>query len=629
MKILFSVVAIMVIAITNSLHAQCNANSAPNVNYCCGHDPEFTVQSVFHKVDGNFCDLGEFEMLKLTPVIYKDGDWMRIWSDDFNNYSKLDGSFFNAVSDNSYNTMISNDASTTPSSGQMKYMLDPGLVKVNQGGNGKLQLFENYNQSPSKLTPVYQWGEPTGQYLHSDFNVGHVQTKFHFPDGLKIQAEIKTYPMTTPDQWPSFWTYGDNGLELDIFEMTTNNSTQIFTYHAKDYASSSITPSGILRSEGTTHTYFNVSSTSIIPVDLSANFHTYGLVWDDWALVWVFDYAPVHRTNRFYKLNSNWSNSQIKKHYRALPVHSATDWSNHGGYFYLNKHFPTYIKNYANIRRQDAVVIIFNNGFQNHTPLATNIDPNASMDMDNLNIWVKANCSETRNITASNVNTPYLGLGAVSWPYTTAHKGRNYLEAAGTLIFAAGNNFTVEPSQMGLFVATNEISFQDGFGVAELAEIFAFITIPCEKTWDNREIPTEPTPDPEIDEDDGTPYFHQNGDIDTEEINFQDIGGRKWNPTGNSSNGILNSTTETSKNNPLMNHDIVLKTEEDGFTLESSGSKITAVELLDSKGAVVLRNTLPSSNIYKISRQILAEGIYTCIIYTSVGVEIRKIWVFR
>lgn len=626
----------------------CPENSSPNPNYCCGHDQNLnsSTNKIFYwggnnnAADHTFCDLTHYQITNRPFMYYKSGDWMLVWNDQFNHYSTLDGSFYLPSTSMTFNTSVANNISSTPSSGLTRFMQDPSLIKINHNGNGKLQLFEKYDPDPNSLTPVYEHGFPSSiPPIHCDFGVGYVQTRMRFPDGLRIEADIKTYPMNTVDQWPSFWTYGDNGLELDIFEMpynpdkseAENNARQILTYHAKPFGAplSSMSQDGDLNEEAVEH-IFKDSGSNLL--NLSTSFHTYRLIWDDWILQWRLDLERVHSVHRFYKWPTGMGNNKAKKRYRKFAIHSATDYSAHSDLYFINKHFPTYFK-YN--KPQDPVLIIFQNGLKadgsNPAPLSTNIDPNASMDMDYLKIWVKTDyCGQTRNVTGNNINISYQGQSAINqtFPEVTSHSHRCYLEAAGTVNFVPNNGVTIEWTQFGLFVATNEIAFQDGFSAHWGSNIFSFITIPCETSNNNRPA-DEPYDSLEVFGPDTIPYYHTNGEIDTTNYFSGGAGARIWSQATDDSFGIYNAATEASKSNEFLRNDIILKTNEGGFTLESIGSEITSVELLDCNASLVRRYSDPELRIFSVSKQGLAEGIYTCIIYTSVGIEVRKVWIWH
>lgn len=633
---------ILCMSIYTEQNAQnCNQNSQPNPNYCCGHDPDLVpgLHQVFNWTTGginNFCDWAPYfdQQKNPTDVVLSTGDWLLIWNDDFDGYTKLDESFYCAVSQLAYNINDGGDAIAEPNPqfSQTVYMHDPDLIKINQGGNGKLQLFERYDPDPSRQYQLYNWGVPLyvldpnnpgaviPRTMHADYAVGHLETKFHFPINCRIQGMIKRYPMNK-NQWPAFWTYGGpNTLELDIFEVRNNISSwpadylSILTFHSAKW--------------GNDHSQLGHEGVIWKPLpsqynDLSADFHLYELIWTDWRTQWWFDHQPIRTINKYYKLYNDWSSNKRKKNYRRYGVQNQADFYSHSDQLFAKfRHYPGYDRQTA-----DPQVIIFNNQIDfngpDHTLDPLNIYPSVSMDMDYLRVWIKADCSSHKEVNSENINVAYIGQASSTYStYQTNWVKRNYLETGGNIHF---NNVSIDNTQIALIVATDEIKFGHGFVADAGSTVFAFISF-CEASADNNTSTRQEDLEPE---DDGSPYYGQNGEIDTTDLialENQQSGGRLHNQEQN--HGILETSTDASVNNGYMTGELVIQTSESGLTIVCTGGELNAVEVYDSKAGMIYKESHPQHNSARITRELIPPGVYTIIMYTSTGTDVRKVCVF-
>jgi hypothetical protein len=120
--------------------------------------------------------------------------------------------------------------------------------------------------------------------------------------------------------WPAFWMYAFCAQELDVFEFInkseesdpeTDSGNMIMTYHRQfDCTDTSLghCQSGLTRNTGK---------------NLSEEFHTYSLEWDEYKLVWKLDDEIMREVYRFWVLSPSLPDGPLAGY--AYPVKTCRD----------------------------------------------------------------------------------------------------------------------------------------------------------------------------------------------------------------------------------------------------------------------------------------------------------------
>lgn len=423
----------------------CNEKSKPNINYCCGHDPEFTSQSNNHRIlknssagYENFCHVSKFDLVTINSFASIPGDWMLVWYDDFN-YTSFNESFYRPAY--AWGPVNGNE-------------IGYGLKQNIYFENGKMKLKAEY-KNPS----VYDANAPLQNYDYTD---AKVSTRMAIPINCRIQSTIKNYP-NPYRTWPAFWMFGDDKQEIDIYEFIDNgfyndennltaSSSLKMTYHMKKYGYSFMPTEG----EGVHHE---------TNTDLSASFNQYDLIWDKWKIHWYFNGNVVHNVSKYYYAPSNWSSNKISKNYRANPMKNFNDvYPNVGKKFMVNQYYPD----------KWPMQLIISLGLQDSSVVPSDVGPGKSMEVEDLKIWMRASCSNIKTVYSNNY----------TWLHPQNYFGSIY-ELGGTVITNIGSNISIPAEHHAIYAAVNEIVLQDGFSAVNGSNFFAYITS-CGGAWDYR-----------------------------------------------------------------------------------------------------------------------------------------------
>jgi hypothetical protein len=580
----------------------CNTNNCnSNVNgCCCGRDPEFYSNSYsdkeVHKIsdDYGFCRLDDYDFINIPSFASIPGDWMVVWEDDFN-YGLLDESFYrNSLPWSNYDEGFKNSVD------------DPSAIKFN---NGKLILQGYFDPDPNKKYLYYgkNIDNPSTEcypcgYRHFDYVTGSISTKFMFPINARYQSSIKAHD-NADAIWSSFWLFGyhDPNLpacptvtmpnsssviktirytELDIFEIrkadgshySNNypNHTFFMTYHNTKYGyCGTRRREALVRYTGT---------------QLTGGFHQYDLIWDKWKIQWWFNGNIIHSVNRYYNMKNFWGNNLRKKYFRHLPINSYNDMVNINGdkKVSFNTYFP-----YNNVPMR----IIF--GFAPNKIDNTNIylinpnsvGPNYSYQMDWLKVWIRANCNYTNTVYSLN--------------YVYKDNNEAYIIETGRVIKTnSGTILTLDwPSTYSsgwgvtsaIFAATEEIEFNDGFGV-ENGNLFAFPTY-CETSWDNRLM-------------NNNNNIPMNYDFNKDDIEFS-----------YEENELENDTDEADLMNEKSEIQIYPNPSDGTLYLNDLSGKINSIEIYDVYDRLIYRTEL-NSNL-KVELKNEKNGVYIIKFYRN------------
>lgn len=133
-------------------------------------------------------------------------------------------------------------------------------------------------------------GDNLPNFRRFSYTNGELRSLRNFKHGY---FEIRCKIPSVEGVWPSFWLWRNEGnerVEIDIFEIN-----QIEGPH--QYCVPALTASAAgSRLVQTYHDWqqYRCSSTDVnLGVDLSLGFHTYGLYWDEYQIIWFFDGLPI------------------------------------------------------------------------------------------------------------------------------------------------------------------------------------------------------------------------------------------------------------------------------------------------------------------------------------------------
>jgi hypothetical protein len=573
---------------------------------CCGRDPEFFSTSYLdkevHKIslkngiaysDGNgFCRSDHYDFIKNPSFSSVPGDWMVVWEDDFN-YGVLDESFYrNSLPWQNYDGGFKNSVD------------DPSAIKFN---NGKLILQGYYDPDPNKKYLYYgkNLDDPSTEcypcgFRHFDYVTGNISTKFMFPINVRYQASIKAHD-NAESIWSAFWLFGHHDpnlppcptiyiphpnhpnpiaiktqryTEIDIFEIRKApgskysdeypNHTFFMTYHNTKY--------------GTCQQYRRYESlVRYTGTNLTGGFHQYDLIWDHWKIQWWLNGNIIHSVNKFYNMKNYWGQNLREKNFRRIPINSYNNMVNINGEkkVAFNVHFP-----YNNVPMR----ILFGFAPNKIDTLNTylihpgSVGPNYSQQMDWLKVWVRADCNKINNVGSLNY------LYKDNMEGYIIETGRIIKTNSGTALvldwpsaYSAGWGIT-----SAIFAATEEIEFNDGFGV-ENGNLFAFPTY-CQTSWDHRMV-------------EGSENIPVNDDLDKDDFTytFED-------------NLSVNMDEETKKINGYAGISVSPNPSDGTFYLEDVSERTDAIEIYDVYGKLVIKTEMKSKT--KVELNEFVNGVY-------------------
>lgn len=163
------------------------------------------------------------------------------------------------------------------------------IVKENvKVENGHLRLVaENKRHPDAPLTPI----QADGRSLNFEYTSGTINTQ----GKLNIDRGYVEASLIVPNSkgfWPAFWMLGEGWPpEIDIMEILTENRSLIHsTFHY-----------GPSWDHKWAHSNTYLASSLFGIDDLSKDFHTYAVEWDDTSMKWYFDGV---------KLGSTYSNAE-------------------------------------------------------------------------------------------------------------------------------------------------------------------------------------------------------------------------------------------------------------------------------------------------------------------------------
>lgn len=486
------------------------SNSKGEKNCCCGRDYflysyPYANRHIIGLVASNngnstdddsecerttFCNRNDYDFKKGDEESSIYGDWILIWYDEFD-YNILNQSFYN------YLPKEKNYSSTN-------IVYSNSQIEIS---NGTLKLKSHYDPDPNKTYSYYGPqiinSTTTGNYCypctprHFDYVLGRIWTDFAFPKNIRIQAKIKLHPNLS-NIGTNFWMFGLSGnyQEIDIFEsgkFYSPNEPLRYNPYNQQYPNYNITmtyhSTKYQQSMSYCNNQYNHRAEGVFRytgVPLDQYFNQYDLIYDKWKIEWWFNGTIIWRVNKYYDMHNYWGESLRRANFRRVPVNNYAQYINiPDKKVAYNKYFPHI--GFPSDIRFDINTLKSDGNLGNINPQQDMITPSSTgyaAEMDYLKVWIRDNCGETKIIYQNN---PLLSNNAEKYTIETGkiiktNPGSNILISA-PVSWGVGS---------AIYAATEEIEFNDGFGVDETGNLFAFITT-CENAWDYREFVLDDT----------------------------------------------------------------------------------------------------------------------------------------
>ena len=140
-------------------------------------------------------------------------------------------------------------------------------------------------------------GDNIDNYRRFSYTNGELRSLRNFKHGY---FEMRCKIPTIEGVWPSFWLFrseGNNRVEIDIFEVNQKGNVNL------GYCTPGLTSTQAgSRLIQTYHDWqeFRCSSTDVyLGLDFSLAYHTYGLYWDEYQMIWFVDGLPIRNVFHF------------------------------------------------------------------------------------------------------------------------------------------------------------------------------------------------------------------------------------------------------------------------------------------------------------------------------------------
>lgn len=302
----------------------------------------------------NTLDWSTTSIYSLDCGFFEHGDWLLVYSDDFN--SELD-------QDDWHNRI---PWGNQPGSVILSYNQPENLLF--EDGKMKIQIKEE----PGWYNNPYYSDPPTYDYY--PYTTDEVWTKGKYRYGL-IEASIKI--PKGPGFVPAFWGFGDCGDEIDIFEFAHADTEEpLLTIHKYEEC-------------GNKETHEQCATSEDYNIDLSLDYHMYSVEWDDFKVVFRID-GDIKRID-----------------YKYLAVNGQQGWLTNcnnvtPGFYSINPFFPN-----------DPLSIIFGLQLCADDPNCPFYDGNyaegpfpSSMDIEYLRVYRRSN--PNRDVFINNLDNPEL-----------------------------------------------------------------------------------------------------------------------------------------------------------------------------------------------------------------------------
>lgn len=369
----------------------------------------------------------------VDPIYYYDKSYELVFEDNFSS---------SGLNTNNWQTYYpwgrSLNSGFTGTGYERQYYEDDN---VSVPGDGNLYLYTEIDPGYRNTQDIPNPFLPSNN-VYFKYTSGMIFSKASYKAGkFEIRCKIPFVYST----WPAFWLFGGCQQEIDIFEMVNGSETSnagedteniYCTYHKNSDCNDNETTraSGTIYDSG---------------VELSANFHTYSVEWDDTKIIWRLDGNPIRQVYRYWKWqgSNNW------------PLTSGDQISTSAPPFFVFAPFPS--------EDTEMCVIV------NTAVLYDRGAPPTPFVVDYIKVYTKSDCY-TDKILCDNI-IPSPGL-----------------VTAKTITNSSSCNFDVTSSQPIEMKALEEINLTPGFSVDVNSDFYAHITY-CEdyevKNYGNSEKP--------------------------------------------------------------------------------------------------------------------------------------------
>lgn len=536
-----------------------------------GNNPNYCIQS-YSDNNINICDKNHPSFdgpMHATAKPSIPNGWQLIYNDDFD---ILDRGFWYSMqaggnvqyADNSYGISMPQNSEVIGGKLVQKISRTPGAVYPSMyvGGVPKLDAFGN---------PMT---------IQSDYINGAITSVLAIPINSRIQGKIKVYG-ASEYTWPAFWLFGDNLLEIDIFEIMATGAEY------DDFAPGKILKTNVHRTlygypESINQPKKSAGVMHYTGQQLSDNFHDYELIWDPYKIQWKFDGNLFYEDFRYFDCYS-WSTNKVRKYWRRFPVYNPSDLYlyNDDHNYLINKYFPSNSEYAMNVMISGALT-------------SNVVDPSAVSEIiqerqetEKFAFWLRSNCMSGVNIV-QNLNY---------YDYSNGGYSKSAYETGYSIQVVQHGAIELDGEQQhAIFAATHEIYITNEFTVNPGSYFLAHIT-ECEEATDNQRT--------------------LNSDSILEIINSEPeedtlIGGR-----------FRNDFSQFKDENSFVS----LEVKYDKVKLQSIDQKIIGIELLDLSGKLLFKNDRVNSNEYLLSDLMLnTTGIYLLRVYGTQSVHLKKIW---
>ncbi len=251
----------------------------------------FAIASVIVKGQ---CYGGSIPLGGFYPCQYYD-EWVLVFEDDFDGNS-LDTSIWR----NDYPWMRANHCgSFNGKDDNGEYYTDGGNIELE---DGILKLIAKNEAVFEKAIP---YEDDNYELFCNGAHAGLNKRWFNFTSGMIYSKQQFTYGKfeirckipSIKKLWPAFWLFGECEQELDVFEFMSENDNAFFsnrnidlTYHRRINC----------QTESKEQCGITLKYTNGWFTDMSEDFHTYSIEWDEHKLIWRIDNEEIWSVFKYH-----------------------------------------------------------------------------------------------------------------------------------------------------------------------------------------------------------------------------------------------------------------------------------------------------------------------------------------
>lgn len=262
------------------------------------------------------------------------------------------------------------------------------------------------------------------------FQSGAITTKFPLGHGMYV-LNCKIPP--GKDMWPAFWFTGTCADEIDVFEF---QETQSDIQHDKKVSMS-------VHSELSCSPPQNISTISYIVHGATTSFHSYGIIWNDFQIIFFVDNLVKRQFYHYYEGNVTLGHLSLKE------VGSCSD-IKAGGTYYEDPQFTDALSR-----------IVINSAVRKN---ASSAQFPKNMDLEYFSVYEPLNC---QNQIIIDDQTDIIGAGLYE-PYgdRTVTSGSILIQPISNISIQGPPSYPgpyFDPGDLLVLTASNEIRILPGF----------------------------------------------------------------------------------------------------------------------------------------------------------------------